>query len=225
MTQLQRRGKGRNNAKVSRFGGLLGCLMAAMMLSASGTAGDGRALTGSPAVSKSAGRLLVASPRMRDPRFAETVIFLVRHDERGAQGLIVNRLIAVEPAAKILELVIGKNPLGDGGRAVRIQYGGPVRTRQWTFVHSNDYAGKGTTAITGRVSITSNPEILLALAKGEGPAKGFFAIGYAGWGPGQLENEIRRKDWVTIPPDDALVLDDDLPSKWRRAMEKQTVDL
>lgn len=223
MTLTHGTGERRNNKGF--FGRWLGYLLAAGMLCASATAGDGTALTGPPAAGKAAGRLLVASPRMRDPRFAETVIFLVRHNERGAQGLIVNRLIAVKPAAKILELVIGKNPLGDGGPAIRIQYGGPVRTGQWTFIHSNDYAGKGTTAITGRVSITSNPEILLALAKGEGPAKGFFAVGYAGWGPGQLENEIRRKDWVTIPPDDELVLDDDLPSKWRRAMEKQTVDL
>ncbi len=225
MTQSRRIKRRRGNTAL--FGRLLGCLMAAGILSASGAAVDGAASTQATpwASGERAGRLLVASPRMRDPRFAKTVVFLLQHDDRGAKGLIVNRLISVQPATKLLEHLRGEGTSGDGGREVRIHYGGPVRTTRWIFIHSNDYAGRGTTAVTDQVSLTSNPEILRALANGKGPAKGFLAVGYAGWGPGQLENEIRRKDWVTLSPDDKLVLDDDLPTKWQRAMDKRVVDL
>ncbi len=212
---------------MAMIGRLLGGLMFAAFLSAGGAAMQGTvSADATPAAAgKTAGRLLVASPRLRDTRFAESVVILLRHDDRGAKGLIVNRLILLKPAAELVELVVGKRPAGDGGRDVRIQFGGPVRTLEWIFLHSNDYAGTGTTAVTDRISLTSDPEILRALAKGRGPAKGFFAIGYAGWGPGQLENEIRRKDWVMLPPDDGLVLDGDIHLIWRRAMDKRTVDL
>ncbi len=209
------------------FGRLLVCLTVATMLLAGGAAGKKTEFTGpAPTTSgKLVGRLLVAAPRMRDPWFARTVIFLVHHDDRGAMGLIVNRPIAVEPASKLLERMVGKVQSVDDGREIRIHYGGPVRPSQGIFIHSNDYSGKGTVKVTEQVSLTSNHDILRAMAKGKGPTKGFLAMGYAGWGPGQLENEILRKDWVTVLPDDRIVFDDDMQSKWQRAMDKRSVDL
>ncbi len=209
------------------FGRLLVFLTVATMLSAGGAAAKKTEFTGpEPTTSgKLVGRLLVATPRMRDPRFAKTVIFLVHHDDRGAMGLIVNRPIAVELASKLLERMVGKDQSFDDGREVRIHYGGPVRPSQGIFLHSNDYSGNGTVTVTDQVSLTSNHDILRAMAKGKGPTKGFLAMGYAGWGPGQLENEILREDWVTVLPDDRLVFDDDMQSKWQRAMDKRSVDL
>ncbi len=196
------------------------------MLSAGGAAAEKAAFTTPPSTSgKLQGRLLVAAPGMRDPRFVKTVIFLVHHDDSGAMGLIVNRPIRVEPASRLLARMTGKEQSVDGGRDVRIQYGGPVQPSRGFFVHSNDYAGNGTVAVTGQVSLTSSHDILRALSEGKGPARGFLAMGYAGWGPGQLENEIRRKDWVTVLPDNRLVFDDDMRSKWRRATDKRGVDL
>ena len=217
---------------MSRFGGtrrgrgpLLAGLAAAVFLQVAGAAakaGDSAAPSASGGL---AGWLLVAAPRMPDPRFAGTVIFMLRHGADGAMGLIVNRLIAVEPAAKVLERILGENRTGGPGRAVRIQYGGPVEPGRGFFLHSSDYAGAGTVTVTGKVSLSSNHDVLRALAEGRGPARGFLAVGYAGWAPGQLEGELRRKDWITVFPDDGLVFDDKMRTKWRRAMDRRGADL
>jgi len=179
----------------------------------------------SPSFGKLAGRLLVAAPKMPDPRFARTVIFMVRHDDYGAMGLIVNRPIATESASTLMERLGGKGPSVDGDRKIRIHFGGPVRLSKGMFLHSSDYAEAGTIKVTDRVSVTNNPEILRDLANGVGPSKGFLVMGFAGWGPGQLETEMRRKDWVVVKSDSRLVFDDDMESKWRRAMDKLGVDL
>ncbi|MDP6875980.1 MAG: YqgE/AlgH family protein [Alphaproteobacteria bacterium] len=171
------------------------------------------------------GWMLVAAPRMRDPRFAKTVILLAHHNNRGAMGLIVNRQITVETAAEVLQRMEGEEKPGKGGRDVRIHYGGPVQPLYWNFLHSSDYRGKGTMVVTRRVSLTRDRDILRALARGEGPAKGFLAVGYAGWGPGQLEGELRRQDWIMVRPDDGIVFDGDMNTKWQRAMDKRGVDL
>lgn len=217
----------RRHASVGLIGRLLACLAVATILSASGSAVE-KAEPTKPGLSTSgklAGWMLVATPRMRDPRFAQTVIFLAHHDEKGAMGLIVNRPISVQTAATLVQRLLGEDEPSGGGRKIRVHYGGPVQHGYWNFIHSNDYADGDTTVVTDRVSLTSNRDILHALAKGNGPAKGFLTIGYAGWGAGQLEQEIRRKDWVTVQPDDGIVFDDDMRTKWRRAMDKRGAEL
>lgn len=209
-------------------GRLFTCLAVAAMLAAGFPARAAQTdSTGpaSPASGKLAGRLLVAAPHMPDPRFAQTVIFMVRHDDHGAMGLIVNRPIATETAATLMERLVGKGPSVDGDRKIRIHFGGPVRLSKGMFIHSSDYAQDGTIEVTDRVSVTNNPEILRDLANGKGPSKGFLVMGFAGWGPGQLEAEMGRKDWITVKSDSRLVFDDDMESKWRRAMDKLGVDL
>jgi putative transcriptional regulator len=124
--------------------------------------------------------------------------------------------------------MLGQRPLAKDGAVevpVRIQFGGPVRTTRWTYIHSGDYRGPNTTTVTGKVSLTSSLGILSDLATGKGPAQGFLAIGYAGWGPGQLAREMARKDWFAIPPDSAIVLDRQFATKWRRALDRRSVDL
>ena len=210
------------------LGPLLACMAVAAMLSVGDRAEALQTELTSPETStfgKLAGRLLVAAPQMPDPRFAGTVIFLVRHDNTGAMGLIINRPVAVEPVSRLLERLFGKDRSAGGGRTVRIHYGGPVQPSQGIFLHSSDYAGNGTVAVTDQVSLTYNHDILRALARGAGPTKGFLAMGYAGWGPGQLEDELRRKDWVTVSSDNRIVFDDDMESKWQRALDKLGVDL
>ena len=207
------------------------CLVAVATLAASSLAGEQQMATQRPQAAVSSnltGWLLVSAPRMRDPRFSRSVIFLAHHDHEGAFGLIVYRLIAVQPAAKLLGDILGEDaPDGAAGddREIRILYGGPVEQTHWNFLHSNDYAGSGTIVVTGKVSLTRNREILRALASGKGPAKGFLAIGYAGWGPGQLEGEIKRKGWVTVRPDDGIIFDGDMATKWQRALDKRGLEL
>ena len=209
------------------LGRLLTLLAAAVVLSASATALEKPPSSQpGPAVSGNlTGWLLVATSRLRDPRFARSVIFLAHHDDKGAMGLIVNRQITVEPASDLLQRIVGEKGPDGGGRDVRIHYGGPVEPRFWHILHSSDYKGKGTMVVSDRVSMTRNEDILRALARGKGPAKGFLAVGYAGWGPGQLEGEIRRKSWITVRPDDGIVFDGEMQTKWQRATDKRGVDL
>jgi putative transcriptional regulator len=217
----------RQQSNQKPFARLLACLTVALVLSVGGAAKEKTDFTGAePTKSgKLAGRLLVAAPGMQDPRFVKTVIIMVHHNERGAMGVIVNRRVAAEVASMVLDRFVGKNQSIKYGRKVHVHYGGPVQPSLGIFVHSSDYTGQGTLTVNDRVSVTGGRDVLRAMAKGKGPTKGFLAMGYAGWGPGQLENEIRRKNWNIVRPDDKLVFDDDMQSKWKRAVDKRSVDL
>ncbi len=172
-----------------------------------------------------AGQLLVAVPGMPDPRFARTVIFMVRHDRDGAMGLVVNRVLGVGSAAKLLEGAGIDTKEVDSDAKVRVHYGGPVEPRRGFVLHSGDYAEEGTLEVTDRVSLTAAAQILHAIAKGKGPNRGFLAVGYAGWSPGQLESELARKDWLVVPSDGRLVFDAHMATKWRRAMSRHGIEL
>ena len=172
-----------------------------------------------------AGQLLVAAPSMPDPRFAETVIFVVRHDRHGAMGLVVNRVIGIGSAARLLEGADINAENLDGDAMVRVHYGGPVEPRRGFVLHSNDYSEEGTLEVTNHVSITAAAQILHAMAKGKGPNQGFLAVGYASWSSGQLESELARTDWLVVPSDDQLVFDTEFATKWRRAMSRHGIEL
>ena len=170
-----------------------------------------------------AGQLLVATRKLGDPRFAHTVIYMVDHDAKGAMGLIVNRAYGVGPLDKLLKGFGIED--GDVAGTIRLHYGGPVDTGQGFVLHSTDFEGPGTRVVNKEVAITTKLEVLKAIAKGEGPKRSLFALGYAGWGPGQLEGEIARDHWVTAPADESLIFSDDLESTWDRAIKKAGVAL
>ena len=151
-------------------GRLVAGLAVAALLSVDGSAARNTesAKPTQSAAGRLAGWLLVAAPGMPDPRFARTVIFMLQHNDGGALGLIVNRPIAVEPASKVLKRLDGKDRSIEAGRRVRIHYGGPVQPARGFFVHSSDYAGTGTVAVTGRVSVTGPLVILRALPGARG---------------------------------------------------------
>ena len=170
-----------------------------------------------------AGRLLVASPKMGDPRFVESVIYMVRHDATGAMGLVVNRPIGVGPISKLLE-EFGAD--GAGAEVeIRLHYGGPVEGQMGFVLHSSDYAGEGTIVVDGGVALSASLDVLKAIASGQGPARRLFALGYAGWGAGQLEAELSAEAWYVVPADDKLIFDDSPDDKWQRAMARRGVDL
>ncbi len=172
-----------------------------------------------------AGQLLVAAPGMPDPRFARTVIFMVRHGSDGAMGLVVNRVLGVGSAARLLEGAgIGAKDV-DGDAKVRVHYGGPVAPGRGFVLHSGEYAEDNTVAVTDKVSMTSAVKVLTAIAKGKGPNQGFLAVGYAGWAAGQLDSEIQGNGWLHAPADNDLVFGEDDDSKWERAVAKVGIDL
>ena len=173
-----------------------------------------------------AGQFLVAADTLRDPRFARTVIYMVRHDASGAMGLVVNRPVRDMPLAPLLRK-FGLDDRGVTG-SVRAHYGGPVDIGQGFLLHTAEYATQGTAQIAGDIAMTPTPGVLTALgdiARGGGPRKSLFAVGYAGWAPGQLEGEIERGAWITVPADEALLFDEDHAGKWDRAMARRRITI
>lgn len=168
-----------------------------------------------------AGQFLVATPEMGDPRFAETVIYMISHDREGAMGLVMNRPIAQGPISDLLK-AFGAEAQGASGTVI-LHYGGPVESQRLFILHSNDYAGKGTTIVGGGLAVTAEAEILSAIASGKGPKKSLLAFGYAGWAPGQLEAEIGADAWFTIPAEESLIFDSEAESKWDRALAKRKI--
>jgi putative transcriptional regulator len=169
------------------------------------------------------GRLLVATTEMRDPRFAETVIYMVRHDARGALGLVVNRPVAVRPLAEVLNWL--GITTGDVEGDIRVYWGGPVAAEQGMVLHSDDYRTRNTQSVTDAIALTAQVEVLRDIAAGKGPRRYLFALGYAGWAAGQLESEIARGSWLSVAADDSLLFGQENERKWRRAMDKQGIDL
>ena len=170
-----------------------------------------------------AGQLLVATQKMADPRFAQTVIYMVRHDQSGALGLVVNKPVAEVPLADLLR-DMNLDPTGADG-IIRLRQGGPVQPNLGFVLHSADYVGEDTLVVDGSVAMTARSHVFQAMVDGSGPERSLIALGYSGWAPGQLEGEIERGSWFTVPADVDLVFDDDDASKWQRALALRRVDL
>lgn len=170
-----------------------------------------------------AGKLLVATPDMSDPRFRRTVILMVQHNKDGALGVAINRPLQEMPVAKLLD-ALGLDSKGSAG-TVRVFAGGPVQPEIGLIVHTADYHRKGTIDIDGRVAMTANPEVLRDIGQHRGPKQCIVAFGYAGWGPGQLEGELTLGGWFTLPEDPELVFDTDRDKLWDEAMKHRTISL
>ena len=168
------------------------------------------------------GQLLVAMPGMRDPRFAKTVVYMCAHSPEGAMGLVLNRVVESLTFGDLLEqLGIAPPPAGD---VIHVHFGGPVETGRGFVLHSSDYKQDGTLVVASDFSLTATVDILRAIAAGQGPRHRLLVLGYAGWGPGQLDGEIRANGWLHVAADEALVFDANLDSKWDRAMAKIGID-
>ena len=176
-----------------------------------------------PARASLAGQLLVATPSMGDPRFAQTVILMARHDKNGAFGIVINKPLGERPLADLLT-ALGEKDEGVAG-SVRVFAGGPVQREIGFVVHSADYRRAGTIVVDGRVAVTSTREILRDIARKQGPQKSLLAFGYAGWGPGQLDGEMALRAWFTAAEDVDLIFDLDRAKVWDEAMKRRTQDL
>src|SRR5262249_28245099 len=144
-----------------------------------------RPTTDPPEHTSLAGQLLIAAPSMGDPRFAQTVILMVRHDRNGGFGIVINRPLGERRLAVLLEAPGEKDAAAEG--SVRIFMGGPVQPEIGFVVHSSEYHLSGTIDVDGHVAVTSSREILHDIAHQQGPRQALVAFGYAGWGAGQLE--------------------------------------
>lgn len=169
------------------------------------------------------GQLLVATAETKDPRFAESVIYLVKHDADGAMGLVINKPMAKGP---IEDLLKGFGLEGKSSkREIVIHYGGPVGPRQGFVLHSDETLLENSTKVADGIAMTADAKMIEAIAGGKGPRQSLFMFGYAGWAPRQLEAELKMNSWIVIPGDKALIFGANADKKWRQAIDKQQIPL
>lgn len=182
-----------------------------------------------PAADPPAGQLLIASAAMQDPRFHHSVILLLRHDASGALGIVINRPATEEPIANLLAGGGGKDETTSDDKPVegriRVYLGGPVQPQYGFVIHSREYSRPDTLRIGDALAMTASKEVLRDIGHRRGPEKYLFALGYAGWGAGQLEGEIARRDWFTAPADPELVFEIERDQVWQRALARRTREL
>ncbi len=164
------------------------------------------------------GKLLIAMPGMGDPRFQHSVIFVCAHTEDGAMGLIVNKPADDLKFGQLLDQL--KIRRSDKAQDIRIHFGGPVEHARGFVLHGTDYDGEGSTLrVDHHFAMTATVDVLQALANGEGPGQSILALGYAGWGPQQLEREILANGWLTCDASEHLVFELGDTAKWEAALQ------
>lgn len=169
------------------------------------------------------GKLLIAMPGMADPRFDKSVIYLCAHSTREAMGLIVNK---PAPGLRLPQLldqlaIEAEGTCPDTG----VRFGGPVEHARGFVLHSADYRSNSSTLqVDDRFGMTATLDVLEDIARGRGPARAMLMLGYAGWGPGQLEGEIARNAWLTAEAEADLIFDEDDAPKWARALATLGID-
>ncbi len=162
------------------------------------------------------GQLLMAAPEMADPRFFHAVILMIHHDGHGALGIVVNHPVEEQSLARLLGALGQKHD--DVTGSIEIYAGGPVEADVGFVLHSAEYKRPETLAIDGKIAVTSSAAVLRDIADKRGPQKFILAFGYAGWGPGQLEDELKQQAWFTAPDDLQLLFDDDRAKLWQDAI-------
>ena len=162
------------------------------------------------------GQLLIAMPSMEDPRFAQSVILMCAHTDEGAMGIVLNRPLA-KPSFEALLTQLDVQPTPPA-RQIRLCQGGPVDHGRGFVLHTNDWTGDGSLRVDDKLALTASLDVLQEIASGGGPREGLLALGYASWGPGQLDREIQENVWLSAPVQVELLFDADYDTKWRRAL-------
>lgn len=177
------------------------------------------------------GQMLIAMPGMADTRFARSLVYMCAHSpDEGAMGIIVNQ---PEPDLSMRDLLVQLGIVEEAGSSniaakvdeIRVHRGGPVESGRGFVLHSADFMLNDASLTVGRnIALTSTLEILRAIATGGGPREAIFALGYAGWAPGQLESELGANGWLTVPADEEILFDANIDTKYDRALAKLGVD-
>ena len=174
------------------------------------------------------GQFLIAMPSMLDPNFNRVVIYICAHSEDGAMGFIINRAQDVSFSDILLHLnIINSDALNDlPANVVRfpVHAGGPVDNGRGFVLHSEDYHCKSSIPLSEDIYLSTTQDVIRAISKGEGPERATMMLGYAGWRPGQIEEEISQNAWLTCPANEALIFDPDIETKYDRAMAMMGID-
>ena len=168
------------------------------------------------------GHFLISMPSLEDDRFEKTVIYMCAHSKDGAMGIIINKKIDYDLYPDLLEQLGIDKPLED--KKLYIRYGGPVESGRGFVLHSDEVIQKETLTIDKGVALTSTSEFFEDLSKGNGPKNSILALGYAGWGPGQIERELASNSWMTLKTDSDFIFDEKVNNKWNDAFNLLGID-
>jgi len=168
-------------------------------------------------------QFLVAMPSLEDPNFRESVTFICEHNAHGALGIIINRPmnVVLDDILKQLDLKAESPAMG----ATPVFLGGPVQPERGFVIHEPQGDWQATLKVGENIGVTTSRDVLAALAGGNGPKRSFVALGYAGWSPGQLEEEIKSNSWLSAPADAAIIFDTPVEQRWQAAARSIGVDL
>lgn len=169
------------------------------------------------------GQFLIAMPGMGDPNFQGTVAFICKHDDEGALGIVINR-----PSTMVLDEVFRQLALevrDETQAAAPVLKGGPVQPERGFVLHQSEAPFESTFDAQAPVKVTVSPDILAAMARGEGPATAVVALGYAGWSAGQLESELGANAWLSAPADPAIIFATPYEQRWAAAARLLGVDI
>lgn len=158
--------------------------------------------------------LLLAMPSMSDPHFQRSVTFLCEHNDQGAMGIVINRPLTLTEKELFDHLSI---PLKNAEPERAVFAGGPVQTDRGFVLHRPFGEWLSTWHVSDDLDITTSRDVLQAMGNGDGPPDAFIALGYAGWGPGQLEKELRDNAWLTVPASAHVVFDVPVAERWNAA--------
>lgn len=166
-----------------------------------------------------AGMFLIALPGMGDPRFKQAVIYICSHDRAGAMGIVINKQKGPLMLSDLLEqadiegtVTVADNPVLSGG---------PVDIDRGFVLHSPDYFKEDCSVkLSETLNLTATRDVMEALVSDQAPSRAVLAVGYAGWGEGQIENELKQNAWLIVDADEALIFDTDMDSKWDRAIKR-----
>ncbi|RWX77227.1 YqgE/AlgH family protein [Neorhizobium lilium] len=168
------------------------------------------------------GQFLIAMPGMQDTNFARSVVYVCAHSAAGAMGFIINRPQAISFGEVLLHLKLADQNdvimLPGETREFPILSGGPVETGRGFVLHSDDFSSSSSIPISDEISLTSTLDIIRAICDGHGPARATMLLGYAGWGPGQIELEISSNGWLNCPASEELIFDRAVDGKYERAL-------
>jgi putative transcriptional regulator len=179
------------------------------------------------------GQLLIAMPGMSDPRFDRSVIYVCAHSEQGAMGIIINKAAPMMSFGDLFAQLDIRGEDGEDGPVeppqelldMPVLFGGPVEQGRGFVLHTSDYfTADSSLPVAENIALTATIDILRAMASGKGPERAVLALGYAGWAPGQLENEIQHNGWLTCQADEELVFGLDFDARYAAALRKLKID-
>lgn len=164
------------------------------------------------------GQFLLAMPHMKDPRLERAVIYICGHDTNGAMGIVVNKYLGDLTLGGLLEYL--NLPRESVKRDLPIHFGGPIDSGRGFVIHSDDFSHAGTVSLGNNIALTATVDVLQSIAEGDGPTECLLAMGYVGWGAGQLDAELHSNKWLQVAADETILFHVPIEKKWEKAIAK-----